>query len=198
MFEKSRTSSQARVHHSKSSEQKSRPPSGTVARTSEGDSSRQRLSAKLQKTSTMRECVTKSETFTPLSPKLESISAVDESCDFDYQSDENPFDVSSILRAANEGESHAPEAVEYSKASWDVLDYLMEESPKTKVIDKGNCWDVSMFLRWLMVSVLNYVEERPWWPIQTPNNRRKKKAKGLKEREMRSSLLILDLKKGEL
>lgn len=138
MFEKSRTSSQARVHHSKSSEQKSRPPSGTVARTSEGDSSRQRLSAKLQKTSTMRECVTKSETFTPLSPKLESISAVDESCDFDYQSDENPFDVSSILRAANEGESHAPEAVEYSKASWDVLDYLMEESPKTKVIDKGS------------------------------------------------------------
>ena len=26
--------------------------------------------------------------------------------------------------------------------------------------------------------LFNYVEERPWWPIQSPNNGRKKKAKG--------------------
>ena len=37
---------------------------------------------------------------------------------------------------------------------------------------------------------------RPWWPIQSPNKGRKKKAKGLEERDMSSSSLILDLKRG--
>ena len=40
--------------------------------------------------------------------------------------------------------------------------------------------------------LLSYVGEWPWWPIQSLNNGRKKKAKGLEEREIRSSLLILD------
>ena len=46
---------------------------------------------------------------------------------------------------------------------------------------------------------MSYVGERPWWPIQCPNKgRRKKEAKGEEEREIRSSLLILDLKDGKL
>ena len=45
---------------------------------------------------------------------------------------------------------------------------------------------------------MNYVERRPWWRIQSPNKGRKKKAKGYDEREIRSSLLILDLKDGKL
>ena len=44
----------------------------------------------------------------------------------------------------------------------------------------------------LMVS---YVEERPWRHIQSPQNGSKKKFKG---REIRSSLVILDLKDGRL
>ena len=47
-------------------------------------------------------------------------------------------------------------------------------------------------------SLVGYVEERPLWPIQSPNSGRKKKAKGKAERETRSSLLILDLKDGKL
>ena len=43
---------------------------------------------------------------------------------------------------------------------------------------------------------MSYVEERPWWPIQSPNNGTKKKVKSYEEREIRSSLLILDLKDG--
>ena len=46
--------------------------------------------------------------------------------------------------------------------------------------------------------LVSYVEERPWWPIQIPNKGRKKKAKGEEEKEIRSSLLILDLKDGNL
>ena len=45
------------------------------------------------------------------------------------------------------------------------------------------------------------VEERPWWPIQTLNNGRKEKGEREKlrgEREMRLSLLILDLKDSKL
>ena len=44
---------------------------------------------------------------------------------------------------------------------------------------------------------MSYVEEVPWWPIQSPNSGRKKKAKGEEERETRSSLLILDLEDGK-
>ena len=36
------------------------------------------------------------------------------------------------------------------------------------------------------------------WPIQSPSKGRKKIAKGLEEREIRSSLLILDFKEGKL
>ena len=43
-------------------------------------------------------------------------------------------------------------------------------------------------------SLVSYVEKKPWWPIQSPNKGRKKTAKGLLEREMRSSLLIFDLR----
>ena len=46
--------------------------------------------------------------------------------------------------------------------------------------------------------IVSTVGERPWWPIQSLNNGRKKKAKGYEEREIRSSLLILDLKDGKL
>ena len=28
------------------------------------------------------------------------------------------------------------------------------------------------------ITFMNYVEERPWWPIKSPNKGRKKKAKG--------------------
>ena len=43
-------------------------------------------------------------------------------------------------------------------------------------------------------SIVGYAEERPWRPIQTPNKGRK----GYEGKEMRSGLLILDLKKGNL
>ena len=39
--------------------------------------------------------------------------------------------------------------------------------------------------------------ERPWWPIQCLDKGRKKKVRGEEEREIRSSLLILDLKDGK-
>ena len=45
---------------------------------------------------------------------------------------------------------------------------------------------------------MSCVDERPWWPIQSLNNGRKKKVKGKEEREVRSSLLILDLKDDKL
>ena len=41
---------------------------------------------------------------------------------------------------------------------------------------------------------MSYVKERPSWPIESPNKGRKKKANGYEEREIRSSLLVLDLK----
>ena len=41
--------------------------------------------------------------------------------------------------------------------------------------------------------LVNCVEKRLWWPIQSPNNGRKKKVKCKEEREIRSSLLVLDL-----
>ena len=46
-----------------------------------------------------------------------------------------------------------------------------------------------------ITSLMGYVEERLWWPIQSPKKGRKQKAK---RRETRSSLLILDLKDGKL
>ena len=45
--------------------------------------------------------------------------------------------------------------------------------------------------------LVGYVEERLWWPIQSPSIGRKKKANSLKDSEVRSSLLILDLKDGK-
>ena len=45
---------------------------------------------------------------------------------------------------------------------------------------------------------MGYVEERLWWPIQSPNTGGKKKASSYEDREIRSSLLILDLKDGKL
>ena len=47
-------------------------------------------------------------------------------------------------------------------------------------------------------SLVGYVEERLWWPVQSPNIGRKKKANSLEDREIRSSLLILHLKDGKL
>ena len=38
---------------------------------------------------------------------------------------------------------------------------------------------------------MSSVEERPLWPIPSPNKERKKKAKGHEERDIRSNLLIL-------
>ena len=38
--------------------------------------------------------------------------------------------------------------------------------------------------------LVGYVEERLWWPIQSPNIARKKKASSLEDREIKSSLLI--------
>ena len=50
------------------------------------------------------------------------------------------------------------------------------------------------FSKLLSFFLVSCVGERPWWPIQSLNNGRKKKANGYEEREIRSSLLILDLK----
>ena len=97
-----------------------------------------RLSTKLQKTSTMKEPGNnRSEVKTPLTPQLEAINNGDVSCDFDYNSDENPFDISSILRAANEGEPQVPDNAEYNKASWDVMDYLTGDSPQVNENKQG-------------------------------------------------------------
>ena len=35
-----------------------------------------------------------------------------------------------------------------------------------------------------LLFLVSYAEERPWWPIQSPNKGSKKKAKGKEEREM--------------
>ena len=45
---------------------------------------------------------------------------------------------------------------------------------------------------------MSCVEERSRWPIQSPKKEEKRKRKGKREREIRSSLLILDLKDGRL
>ena len=111
------------------------------------ESNTHKLPGKLQKTSTMRESLNKNDVCSPLSPKLALISAVNESSDMDYQSDENPFDISSILRAAHESEPQEPEAVEYKKASWNVLDYLTEQSPKVDAESPGKTrWRAERFL----------------------------------------------------
>ena len=45
---------------------------------------------------------------------------------------------------------------------------------------------------------MNFIREKPQWPIKISNNDgRKKTVKGLEEREIRSSLSILDLKDGK-
>ena len=44
---------------------------------------------------------------------------------------------------------------------------------------------------------VSYVEERPWWPSKAPTKEERREQKG-KRREIGSSLLILDLKKGKL
>ena len=44
--------------------------------------------------------------------------------------------------------------------------------------------------------LVNSVGEKPSWPIQRSSNGRKKKVKGYEQREIRSSLLTLDLKEG--
>ena len=54
-------------------------------------------------------------------------------------------------------------------------------------------YDVPFFSFLFSVS---YVGERPWWPIESLNKGRKKKAKA--KREIRSSLSTLDLKDGKL
>ena len=38
--------------------------------------------------------------------------------------------------------------------------------------------------------LVSYVEERPWWPIQSPNKGMKQKAKGQEAREIRSGLQV--------
>ena len=48
---------------------------------------------------------------------------------------------------------------------------------------------------------MSYVGERPWWPIQSPRKEGRKEEESkrlIEEREIRSSLLILDLKGGKL
>ena len=42
--------------------------------------------------------------------------------------------------------------------------------------------------------LVSYVKERPRWPVQSPNKDERRKRKAKEEREIRSSLLILDLK----
>ena len=45
--------------------------------------------------------------------------------------------------------------------------------------------------------IVNHVEERLWWPTQSPSKERDKKLNGQKEKQIRSSLLISDLKDGK-
>ena len=45
------------------------------------------------------------------------------------------------------------------------------------------------------IFLVSYIEERPWWPIPSPNKGKKQKAK---RREISSGLLVLDLKYGKL
>ena len=46
--------------------------------------------------------------------------------------------------------------------------------------------------------LVHYVKERPWWPIQSPQNGRKKNEKDYEERNIGFSLLVLYLKYGKL
>ena len=43
-------------------------------------------------------------------------------------------------------------------------------------IENGGC-DLESFLIRVCFFLVNYVEERSWWPIQSPKKGRKKKAK---------------------
>ena len=52
----------------------------------------------------------------------------------------------------------------------------------------NNCQDFPSL--WLL---MGYVEGRPWWPIQSPNNGRKKKVKGEEKRE-RDEVEFIDLR----
>ena len=45
--------------------------------------------------------------------------------------------------------------------------------------------------------LVSYIEERPWWPMQSSNKEERRKRKA-KRRGIGSSLLILDLKDGRL
>ena len=59
---------------------------------------------------------------------------------------------------------------------------------------QNNSLTVSIFL-------VSYVEERPWWPKSISGSLdkgRQKKAKGSEEREIRSSLFSLDLKRWQV
>ena len=74
-------------------------------------------------------------------------------------------------------------------AKIDVQDFATISARSLKKIIPKN--DQHYFL-------LSCVEERPRWPIQSPNKGRKKEVKGYEERGIRSSLLILDLEDGRL
>eukprot|EP00794_Sanderia_malayensis_P018604 gene18604-20475_t len=55
---------------------------------------------------------------------------IDQSCSLDFDSDENPFDVSAILKEADAAEQRVcQQQAEYAKASWSVTDYLGGDSP---------------------------------------------------------------------
>ena len=119
-----------RDHSQSSRHDKSRDDTSKYYKSNDGSS---RLSAtKLKKTSTRKDSsFDRSDAPGKLTPRLERLgNTADESCDFNYDDEENPFDISSILRAANEAGPEESPQPEFKQSAWNVLDYLTDDSPK--------------------------------------------------------------------
>ena len=119
-----------RDHSQSNKHNKSRDDTAKYGKSNDGSS---RLSAtKLKKTSTRKDSsFDRNGAPDKLTPRLERLgTTADESCDFNYDDEENPFDISSILRAANEAGPEESPQPEFKQSAWNVLDYLTEDSPK--------------------------------------------------------------------
>ena len=122
-----RSSAPKRDYSQSNRHNKSHDDTSKYGKSNDGSS---RLSAtKLKKTSTRKDAsFDRSGAPGKLTPRLERLST--ESCDFNYDDEENPFDISSILRAANEAGPEESPQPEFKQSAWNVLDYLTEDSPK--------------------------------------------------------------------
>ncbi len=86
--------------------------------------SRHRQAGKVKKTSTKKY----SNPCLPQRINIDNI--IDESGSLDFDSDENPFDVSAILKEADKAEQRENQKDEAAKPAWSVDAYLTNDSPQ--------------------------------------------------------------------